>query len=1385
MATGAQPLQDFRGYRKMRHKSNPLVSILCALLALIVLFTTVFGSMSGMMLSTAFATEERAEDVLSDAAEDFGLERSDEGFGEALETANEQSAEERSGTFSAVLHRVYATNYINNVKDATAASGYEKPSNGFVCDPDHPAAGTLVYHNCDVPNFSSEFLQDIAGFVIDTGVMGGERQAVTLDSQWFGLPSGIPGNHVPVDPNNRSVDYTALELYGYAPLKYTVYQGEFDHIKTMSSARALTNFGAMDFIRLSGNVIADAVAGSIDGAVSGWQAGMESGGILGAIGGAFVGSRSGGAAGGINSILDTSDFNVIATHGWYRTNFSETLYNARELTQHELAADAQQQFINMVSSKQPETAPIPEDLQAVQHLPEPPQNAIASCKYRGSDGEMRTMSPGTAPGVSEADCERAADRASKSGNAANSDWKWSKDGTQKQQSLADWKKEHSNYFNVASKYDLQCDLDTGESNRAQNWATFSSCWEREWQPIANAAREDAQIKVNDEWVNDFLDPAEFEEFIAENEEANFNAAFNRYICVDENGNDMRDSNGVFERVYDSNGNLNENCSPTREPIQNGLFGNGYTASQQAHVGADTRHLDAGDAILKAIFPGAAFFSGFANVFLGLSVFMTRVSNTVINLSFSPILETLGLNDIAVSFIETTRDSLFFPLALLVLAAAGITILINAVRQMNFMKQLGNLLLIVLTFIIGVVVMVRPEQTIRAVDTVPSVVEQAVLGAIFSAGSAPEDTMCVASGTVVEEGTPLGLDGKPARYNPSSGLRSLMCENWRAFAFMPWVYGQYGTGVNDLYGATSQTTSGNKVQNTNTDIIGSPVVRMGPNSTMTNWAVYQLDVMSSGTTTDRDYRANNLPGTTDPNLYRVVDFQAGPDNGARVDDRFFHIWSGSAIGERLLVAVFSTTVSFFGAITIIAYSITKVTISFVTTMMLMFLPFMLLFGLYPGVGMRKLQGYVGSLIALMLQRVMLAAMLAVMLTIVMATSNTDGGYLLVSIMTLAVTFFFFRWRKTVLRWISEATEKVAGASYGSSMVADPDSATKNALRHSTPGIVQNGMQALSGATKGFVTGGVGSFMAGQGFKQGASQSVRSNLGRLHNVQRRKGFGFIQGSATAIAAARQDAIDRQNRDKKIQEIEKELAAETDYTKDKQQFDAEKQSIQGDTGEKLQSPGAELLTANKAKTRQDLQEIRNLREQISKLEKKEIKKQRKSNSDSSMNRAEETVQDQQNIHAISRDQDLRAHDRRKQFEQMQEDENIDIPEGMTLEEFSKFKGFDVDPDTLRKLTKYQEKIDFLQKRIIQRENTEYKYSTEEMRMRDELANLRAEAERPTPQDYDTPEDPIVEQGDPVPTQQPISSFFKVESDEEYQEAKQARAERRDRKRGTQDTE
>lgn len=1161
---------------KKTRRLSPVSSILCVILAVFFMISTVSVSFQNLPL-TAYADDEGdAKEELEDKADDYIVDEEEgDPFWKTLEKMNDDNDPSAKNDFGSVMARLFTTQYMNDTSKGSSQLGLSNGINGsgMNCHVNAPGAGTPMYHNCDVPNIVTELIQDAASFLMQSGPNNSDVQSVTLNWGAFGLPDSLPDDGAPVDPSARGVKYTGLELYGYN-MRLTTYVGEWDHIKVMTSARALANFGWMDNIKMSVTSIFEGVGTGLEVASDNFTDGISTGDVFGAIGGFFTGFFEGGAAGGIHSILDTSDLNVFNTYAWYRVGYGGTLYGARELTGAEIAARARTEMLNMITSGRPEDAFIPEDLAAISEGPDYPIDAISKCVLnRGDLSDVEWGKSDIAPGITEEACRLEAlsqyeQRQSEivpdpsateptTPTLDDSTYVWTRDGNRAEETLTEWKARHSSLFATASQYGITCTVGDDETLRDRDVASFKACWPEAYVTAVDEALKAAQTDNNIEWVNEKLDSAALREWVAEDPARNFNAPWNRFVCTDDNGYDMRGAGGVLTMLYRPNGTLNPDCSAVRPPIQNGLFGNGYKDGQ-TQPGIDTRNALASSSFLSTLIPLNSLATGIGNTGLGIATFFTQVSNSVINLTFSPVFETLGLDTVVITLIEQFRDSIFFPLVALMVAVTGVMALWSAGKNKDYRRQFISILLMAGTILSGVFLMFRPEMTLRMVDEVPAMVERAIIGSIFSIGNAPEDKICESSATMPSM-PGVGLDGSAIILAPNVSTRTLMCENWRAFAYNPYIFGQWGTDTSNLYANGSGAPS--TMMNTNGDLVGDAAVNMGAGHVVRNWGLYQLDVMSSGTASHED--PSNPTAKTDRNFYRIIDMQAGPQNGAGTDDRYWDSWNGSQWGDRVVVGFLSPLVALIGAITVIVYSFSKIQIAFATVAMLMFLPFMFLFGIHPTIGRSKLKGYVGTILGLMLQRVVLVLMMAVMFKVVIGFTTASNNYLFNSIAAVIACVAFLSMRKEILNMVFGTISSKLGAPVGGQFVTDPEQWQKSNIIARPNGLIANktslavkGVQSVAaGSIAGFMTGGVA----------GASKSARNafNVERsnLLNIQRRRGYGTLQSVLEATDAGKKAAQTEIWKDESYKEAEKIINSETKAYK---QYEADLQEYNEFEGE-----------------------------------------------------------------------------------------------------------------------------------------------------------------------------------------------------------------------------
>lgn len=349
-----------------RNSSRKFSFYFSAILALMILastFTFIQSTDSTNGNSIAYADEEDdANEKFNDALKDSGYGTDENGFIKAIKSSRVEKIDK--GSFSSIVKRLFTIGYINPGMDASLAGDvkgyYEKPfksHNKYNCGMQYEEnrgsyyAGekgqNIMWHNCDVPNFLTDFVQNLAILFFNPGMQNAIRSSSYTSTKWFGFPGDMPKS-VDQDTGKR---VTALEVFGYN-MKYTSYNGEWDHIKVMTSARALTNFGFLDRIKLSASTLFDGIVGGVSSSFDEAWSKLKKGSIGGAISAINpVNWFKRGVAISINKIIDTSDTNVFASKAWYRPGFNNTMYNSRELSQDEIGELISREFSKYILSK--------------------------------------------------------------------------------------------------------------------------------------------------------------------------------------------------------------------------------------------------------------------------------------------------------------------------------------------------------------------------------------------------------------------------------------------------------------------------------------------------------------------------------------------------------------------------------------------------------------------------------------------------------------------------------------------------------------------------------------------------------------------------------------------------------------------------------------------------------------------------------------------------------------------------------------------------------------------------------------------------------------------------------------------------------------------------
>lgn len=1087
----------------------------------LLLFMALIAGASSMPM-VAHADGDSAE-VLTKAADAYGVKAGKDKT--IIDSLEEQYRAKGAGflkddqaTFGVVIKRLLQTGYMNYTPDGVGADKGEVDWN---CRTNHPQQGTPLYHNCDVPNMMTEFFQDVIQMVSPMGFSG--ATVGSAEVPWgFGLPSTIPGSgEVPLDPEDRALKYTALELFGYN-MRYTVYKGEWDHIRTMDKARAMVNYGTFDQLRVGGSAVVNGVASGTRNAVSSAFENISQGDVIGVVTGPFKSFTEGAASASINTILDTSDMNIFLTGAWYRVDYGGTIYNGRELSTEEQQAIIIKNIENLLSGKSPQVSELPAEFVAIEKGPAAPKENISRCVFNGREYGQGSE----APGISQEDCKVAATQARATAT-------WTEDGNGKGETLEAWYAAQKPTVTLGAKYNINCTIDvSSEADRADKLMQYYICWEDAYTKAVTAAAE-KKATATKGFVKDLLGGVPWvRNALMKNAKSSFNDPRHRFVCTDANGKDLL-HNGALVEMFTFAGKLSEGCHPARPPVQNGYFGNGYVTLDsraynpsvnysdefpQGGAATDTRYtLAKQHDPITSLLISADTAASWGNLGLNVASFITRPTVTMVDLSFQPLFDNLGLTDRLVILLEGLRDSVYLPLIVITILGSLLVIFFRTVRGMNFRKGFVDIAILLGVFIVGTMALYSPRALFTVVDKWPGYVESAIVDAIYTTGNSQDDALCSASQTPEETPGALASRGELA-FSPRAASRTISCEIWRTFVFNPYIAGQWGTNYENLYAGGASVPVDRTLQNKNHFLVGNAGVPMGGGQTIYNWGLYQLSALSSGTATTSD--PVKASGYVPRNLYRVVDAQAGPDPSL-VDGRYLNTWAGNEPGTRLVAGTLAAPASVLGFLTLGFFALAKIQITFVSILMLLFLPFVLLMGVHPTFGRVKLKQYVGTILGLMAQRIVLVTFMAAMLRIIVSVGTSSSNYFMAGILTSLVCLAFFLKRVDLLNLARGTVERRFGGTVSHRVT---NSATDTSwLRRLAPASARNVAGQTKATVQGTATGALGGFMAGgvSGVAHGATRGREQAQARAVRHQRRRGIGMAMGAYQGAQAGEQQA------------------------------------------------------------------------------------------------------------------------------------------------------------------------------------------------------------------------------------------------------------------------
>lgn len=940
-------------------------------------------------------------------------------------------------TFSMILSRTINPYYYINTDipdststDVNAAMKWQMGKNA--CSSlDHDSA--YDNNNCDIPGIVTQAYQDIAYLIAPSGIQNGDKVSAVTPFN-VGIPSGLlpsdsNGNpEVPLAGQRGSNKYTALEIFGYN-LRWTTYNGEWDKIDITTSDRLSSS------IKIGSTVLAS-LNNSFNNAVKSANQDLDNDihnssnwftatcnvawDIVSYPFRVAADTLKGSIYFFINGVMNGYENNIIQRNAWNRNDFyRDTSYNVRMATDTDQAIITQYLIEYMTEQNTDMTQGISED----------ELNSLNDqSKFPGGIKDIGEFAPKDSNGSPNANASTE--------EYANALENWANDESVKKQ--LEWgssnlpsKDKDGNDISIniqdyiaeirqqEAKGNTTTDSSTDSSNGGgtgqtqtilskvydefrTNWANAQKTWvnnqaAEKGNPVSKLLNTLTNFDSKQKVVN------------AVNTMQKNNAIF--FFCTDANGNPSpalyhETSSEAYNMALsagmkwygDPAFNVSADGTITTSDCANGKIRQPIVGALNGAAGTYEQHQNNIDT-RRTAYQGITFMDLIGNPIDKLTQSMLGISqkiaigiNYLINLSFTPLLDQLGIKDITVSIVKTLKDSLYSQcLQIFIVLGVMVAFLKGLRRSVEGMKQA---LLVCVAGLIGLVLLYNPEATFKIIDEWPSEVEN-VVAALMLESASPNEDICSASGTPTQsiDGSKyVDVNGKSTGFNPNATIRQLECNIWDAYVFEPWVLGQFGTSHMSLYAKGHAPTNTNASYNTmdaddtTTTLVGDAAVDMGGGTTVNNWALYQLSQQVGGTTTTNNPNQTLL--TTDTDLYRLVDLQAGPKNATGKVTAYWSWWIGD--GNRFAISALALISSIGGIASIGMFAIAKIEATFMMSILFAIMPIMLLVGIIPGSGRMKMRSWAAKLLGLAFKRVVLIALLCIQLIVLISIANSNVG-----------------------------------------------------------------------------------------------------------------------------------------------------------------------------------------------------------------------------------------------------------------------------------------------------------------------------------------------------------------------------------------------------------
>lgn len=473
-------------------------------------------------------------------------------------------------------------------------------------------------------------------------------------------------------------------------------------------------------------------------------------------------------------------------------------------------------------------------------------------------------------------------------------------------------------------------------------------------------------------------------------------------------------------------------------------------------------------------------------------------------------------------IGALSNGIFMPLAALAFVFTAFYLLYEALIKRQFRLGLQSLLWSLVVFALGIFVMLKPWMVARFPQAVNEVISNCVVSAMNGQSCMDSDNYSQEA-KFVDDICKSSFVGGDANKQLQAQLSSMTCMISKTFTIDRWAQQQFGYSFDELY--TKDPPDGKNVY---TKIEGSPsdyCVNMystnSPITLMKDPSNIRMEGQKQVCNVALAYMANTTIGD-----YGTKATMGDIIATATKDDAMWKAFTGN---DRELMGTFALLAAIAAAFSFIPVVVFGHVYSLSATLLMVFAPIFVLFGIEPSKGRRIFLGWLEAVFSSIMKYFASSLLVLIMLVIYSAVmSQLKGMMVFISSIILCFTFYFYR--KEIVNMIGVVN---MGGQRLSNKFGDAINRTG-----------QKAKSATSAVVGGAIGGAVASNIAGESTFKGAVSGVKTGAG----MQMRRGSGVVanvvrSGSRVEKDLARErEKLEKLKNEQQMQEAAQETAKKT---------------------------------------------------------------------------------------------------------------------------------------------------------------------------------------------------------------------------------------------------